>query len=54
MLDGMEPMDMAELARLAEAKLAQGQAITDEERLALLARMLIFQETRQERRYGQA
>ena len=53
MLVQMEPLDIARLAREAEAKLAQGAALSRQERLALLARLLVVQETRQERRYGQ-
>ena len=54
MLVTMEPTETARLAREAEAKLAQGIAISRREQLALLARLLAAQETRQERRYGQA
>ena len=54
MLVDMEPADIAGLAREAEAKLAKGMPLTERERLALLARLLIAQPTRQERKYGQA
>ena len=53
MLLPMEPLETARLAREAEAKLAKGAALSPQERLALLARLLASQETRQERRYGQ-
>jgi hypothetical protein len=48
----MEPAETARLAREAEAKLAKGNVLTREERLALLAGWLAGQETRKERRYG--
>jgi hypothetical protein len=48
----MEPARAARLAQAAEEKLAKAQPLTREERLALLARLLAWQETRQERRYG--
>ena len=54
MLDGMEPAETARLARAAEEKLAQARDLTRQERLALLARLLAVQETRQERKYGPA
>ncbi|HKP96616.1 MAG TPA: hypothetical protein VJ385_12730 [Fibrobacteria bacterium] len=53
MLVTMEPIETAGLARDAEAKLAQGIALTRREQLALLARLLTGQETRKERKYGQ-
>jgi hypothetical protein len=48
----MEPAGTARLARDAEAKLERAIALTREERLALLARLLAVQETRKERKYG--
>ena len=54
MLVPMEPIEAERLASQAEAKLAGGQALTREEHLALLARLLSRQETRQERKYGPA
>lgn len=54
MLGGMEPVQTARLARAAEEKLALARDLTREERLALLARLLAVQETRQERKYGSA
>ena len=53
MLVRMEPTETQRLARDAETKLAQGIALSREERMALLAFLLTAQETRQERRYGQ-
>lgn len=41
-------------AREAEARLAKGEALSRSQRLALLARLLAVQDTRQERKYGQA
>jgi hypothetical protein len=52
MLVDMEPAEIAKLAHDAEAKLAQGLALTPQELLALLARWLTSQATRQERKYG--
>lgn len=52
MLACMEPAVAARLARAAEEKLAKAADLTREERLALLARLLALQETRQERKYG--
>ncbi|MDB5050670.1 MAG: hypothetical protein JWO30_3741 [Fibrobacteres bacterium] len=54
MLETMEPTETARLARDAEVKLAQGIEISRREQLALLARLLAAQETRKERKYGQA
>jgi hypothetical protein len=48
----MEPAETARSAREAEAKLARSIALTREERLALLARLLAVQDTRKERKYG--
>ena len=41
-------------ARDAEAKLAKGEPLSREERMSLLARLLTFQDTRKDRKYGQA
>ena len=54
MLVGMEPVDLAKLAREAEAKLAKAAVLTAQEHLALLAFLMAHQDTRRERRYGQA
>ncbi len=53
MLVRMEPTELAKLAHDAEAKLAQGIALSRREQLALLASLLIKQETPRERKYGQ-
>ncbi len=50
----MEPAEAARLAREAEEKLAKAEALSRPEQLALLARLLALQETRQERKYGPA
>ena len=52
MLADMEPAWLARLAQAADEKLEQGRSLSREEQLALLARLLATQETRQERRYG--
>ncbi|MEO6095292.1 MAG: hypothetical protein ABIW76_06340 [Fibrobacteria bacterium] len=49
----MEPIETARLAKQAEAKLAQGEQLSRQELLALLARMLAFQDTRKDKKYGQ-
>ena len=41
-------------AREAEARLAKGETLSRVQRMALLARLLAVQDTRQERKYGQA
>ena len=50
----MEPIEAARLAREAEEKLAKAAGLSRREQLALLARLLAMQETRQERKYGPA
>jgi hypothetical protein len=53
-LESMEPFETEIRAREAEARLAKGEALSRAQRLALLARLLAVQDTRQERKYGQA
>jgi uncharacterized coiled-coil DUF342 family protein len=53
-LEAMEPVETARRAKEAEAKLAQGEKLSREERLALLACLLASQDTRKDRKYGQA
>jgi hypothetical protein len=48
----MEPFRTARLAQAAEEKLAKALPLSRDEQLALLARLLSMQETRQERRYA--
>lgn len=50
----MEPFETDMRAREAEARLARGEALSRAQRVALLARLLALQDTRQERKYGQA
>lgn len=50
-------MDQSEFLRLyqeAEAKLAKGRELSRKERILLLTGLLLGQETRKERRYGQS
>ncbi|GEM_PF-4013650 len=53
MLAVMDQSEFLRLYREAEAKLAKGRQLSPEERILLLTGLLLGQETRQERRYGQ-
>jgi hypothetical protein len=53
-LKTMEPFETDIRAREAESRLASGEPLSRSQRLALLARLLAVQDTRKERKYGQA
>jgi hypothetical protein len=50
----MDALPLERQARDAEAKLARGEPLSRTEQLALLARLLAVQDTRKDRKYGQA
>lgn len=50
----MDPFETEIRAREAEARLARGEPLSRAEQLAMLARLLAAQDTRKERKYGQA
>ncbi len=48
----MDTVEILKLAVEAEAKSARGEPLSRQERMALLAKILVTQETRREKRYG--
>lgn len=53
MLAIMDTAELTRLAREAEARAAKGSRLSREDRLLLLAWMMLGRETRKERGYGQ-